>query len=933
MKSKLLMIISMWMITGSLFAQGHDHTKCGSKLTDKEYKNFLDAIPKYEVWKRTQGANRMDPQYVIPVVFHMLTNGVNDGLNPTPLTKEIMKCRIDDAIRLANADFNGTDAATSTIDPRFQTLRTLLPIKFVAATIDPNGNKLEIPGLDWRPEIDINFGYENRLQSNVWFGKNGKYYMDIIITNFPNDDDGTTNQSAHAFLPTQDVIPHIVYNHRYIGNTCGSNASFGFAKVFTHEIGHYFGLSHTFQGGCTAPNDGISDTPPTAGSEGCTRNVQNSCGVFANLENFMDYNTTCQSMFTREQVSRMKFWLDDMTAKFPRKLLWQPSNLIATGVSPTVPVAKLGSEGSSICTGGTVKFLDQSTGLPTSRSWEFTGGTPGTSTAINPVVTYNTPGVYTVKLTVSNASGSNTTTQTSYIRVSNALTTDIVESFTGSFPPQGWKITNDDNSITFVKGTEGGNGDLNSLLIDNYFYKPGGKVDYITLPAINLSTGASTSQMTFDLSYVKENETSVDQLAVEVSTNCGSTWTTLYNKSKDALQTFTGTTLGQNRQFRPTLASHWRKETISLSAYAGQANVILRFKNTSGFGHRTWIDNVRVTKSGTTVVTPPTTTAYCAGTSNVDRFFITNVQLSNLNNTTSTVATNGYSDFTNQTANVTIGSSQTISVTSNYNNSTVPNHYNAWIDWNQDKVFDASEKVLTKTIGVTVTNSFIVPSTAKTGNTRMRVRYSFDAAFDACGNYTRFGEVEDYTVNVSGTTTTPPSTTLAVPGGIFASDITATGFFARYDRPVAPTVVEIQILENGAWITLGTATINNFRINKRGAALTYQFRVRAVNGTNVSAWSTPFTVNLPSSGAAGTLDDKTELTFKIYPNPASSEVYFDIPKEFSSNVIEIYDVTGRVVDKLINTERYNVSNLVKGVYQVKLISNDQTFNQQMIVVD
>jgi PKD repeat protein len=930
MKTKIMLIVQFWMILGSLCAQKHDHTKCGAKLTKKEYQTFLDAIPKYEQWKRTQGSDRMDPQYVIPVVFHMVTYGINDGLNATPLTKEIMKCRIDDAIRIANADFNGTDAATSSLDPRFQSLRTLLPIKFVAATIDPNGNKLEIPGLDWRPEIDINFGYQDRLRSNLWFGKNGKYYMDVIITNFPNEDDGTTNQSAHAFLPTQDEIPHIVYNHRYIGNVCGSNASFGFAKIFTHEIGHYFGLSHTFIGGCTSPNDGISDTPPTAGSEGCTRNVSNTCGVFANLENFMDYNTACQAMFTREQVSTMKFWLDDMTARFPRKVLWQPSNLIATGVNPTVPVARLSSEGSSICSGSSVKFLDQSTGLPTSRSWEFTGGSPATSTAINPVVTYNTPGVYTVKLTVSNASGSNSTTQTGFVRVSSGLTTEINENFSGSFPPNGWKVTNDDNSITFVKGTEGGNGDLNSMLIDNYFYKGGAKVDYITLPMINLAAGATSSQLSFDLSYVKENESSVDQLAVEVSTNCGASWTSVYNKSKDALQTFTGTTQGQNRQFRPTLATHWRKETVNLSSYIGQANVMIRFKNTTDFGHRTWIDNVRVTRSGSVVVTPPTTTGYCAATSKVDRFFITNVKLSNINNTTSTIASNGYSDFTNQTANVTIGSSQTISVTSNYNNGTVPNHYNAWIDWNQDKVFDASEIVLTKTIGVTVTNSFTVPSAAKTGNTRMRVRYSFDAPQGACGFDARFGEVEDYTVNVTGTTTTPPSTTLAVPGGIFASDITATGFLARYDRPVAPTVVEIQILENGAWITLGTATINNFRINKRGSALNYQFRVRAVNGTNVSAWSTPFSVTLP--GAAGPLGEKIDPQFKVYPNPAINEVYFITPTELKSTLIEIYDVSGRFVDKLVNTNNYNVSNLNKGVYTVKLITSEQTFNQQMIVV-
>jgi PKD repeat protein len=922
--------MSFCMIFANAVSQ--ETMKCGVKLTGEDYKKFLNEIPKYEKWKKNSASNKMDGQpYIIPVVFHMLTYGINNGINATPLTKEIMKCRIDDAINVANADFNGTDIPTSAVDPRFQSLRTTLPVKFVLATIDPDGNLMEIPGLDWKPEVDINYGYETRHNQQLWYGKNGKYYMDVTIVNFPNEDNNVPTQSAHAFLPSQDVIPHIAYNHRYIGSTCGSTSDKQFARVFSHEIGHYFGLSHTFEGECGSPGDGISDTPPTKGSDGCDRNILNSCGVFPNLENLMDYNTKCQSMFTREQVNVMKFWVEDMTARFPRKLLWQTSNLTATGVQPSKPVAKFTSEGSSICAGGSVKFLDKSTGLPTSRSWEFTGGSPATSTAINPTVTYNTPGIYSVKLTVSNASGSAPVQETSFVRVGTPLTTDISESFAGSFPPQGWSVANDDRSIAFVKGREGGNGDLNSLLIDNYFYKPGGKIDYITLPSINLSSGAANSQLTFDLSYVKENETSVDQLAVEVSTNCGASWTTVYNKSKDDLQTFTGTTLGSNRQFRPTLSSHWRKETVSLSSYVGQSNVIIRFKNTTDFGHRTWIDNVKVIRTSGTVINPPSpTTGYCSGTAKTDRFFITNVKLGAINNSTTTIATNGYSDFTNQVASFATGSSQTVSVTSNYNNATVPNHYNVWIDWNQNKVFDANEKVLSKITGITVSNSFTVPATAKTGNTRMRVRYSFDKAFDACGFDDRFGEVEDYTINVTGATT-PIGTTLAVPGGIFASSITATGFLARYDRPVAPTVIEIQILEGGSWITLGTATINNFRINKRGSALNYKFRVRAVKGTETSDWSTPFDVVLPAA-RIGLDQDAFEEQFKIYPVPATDEVFFTLPEGTNSGaVIEIYDMSGRQVDKLINANSYNVNKLPKGVYQVKLFTNENIVSKPMIV--
>jgi hypothetical protein len=331
-----------------------------------------------------------------------------------------------------------------------------------------------------------------------------------------------------------------------------------------------------------------------------------------------------------------------------------------------------------------------------------------------------------------------------------------------------------------------------------------------------------------------------------------------------------------------------------------------------------------------TAVTPTPSTGYCSGTAKTDRFFITNVKLGTINNSTTTISTNGYSDFTSQIANVTIGSSQTISVTTNYNNATVGNNYNAWIDWNQNKVFDADEKVLSKNIGVTVSNSFTVPTTAKTGNTRMRVRYSFDKAFDACGFDDRFGEVEDYTINVTGATT-PIGTNLAVPGGIFASSITATGFLARFDRPVAPTVIEVQILEGGSWITLGTATINNFRINKRGSALNYKFRVRAVKGTEASDWSTPFDVVLPAA-RIGLDQDAFEEQFRISPNPATDEIFFTLPEGTNAGaVIEIYDMSGRQVDKLINTKSYNVNKLPKGIYQVKLFTNEHIVSKPIIV--
>ncbi len=925
---KLLLL--MLVVNNSLtFSQRFN---CGTDHSNEEvikHAGQIQQILKFRANSKVAMRAPSEP-YIIPVVFHMFTYGINNNLNATPLTKEIMTCRINEALNIANGDFNGTSTPNSVIDPRFQSIRGTLPIKFVAATIDPDGNKLEIPGLDWRPEVDINYGYEGRLTENLWFGRNGKYYMDIAIVNFPNEDNNAPNQSAYAMRPSTNEFPRIVFNHRYVSSICGASETASFSKVISHEIGHYFGLLHTFNEDCNSSGDGISDTPPTKGSDGCTRNVLNSCGVYPNLENLMDYNNECQSMFTKEQTTAMDFWLTENSTTYPRRLLWQISNLSATGINSSRPIARFTTKGSSICTGKSVQFIDESVGLQTTRSWTFTGGSPATSTAVNPTVTYNTPGQYTVSLTVSNANGSNSITKTSLIRVNTPLTSDISETFSGNFPPEGWSIQNDDNNVTFVKGAEGGNGDLTSLLIDNYFYKSSGKIDYITLPNINLASGASGSQLTFDLSYVKENETSVDALAIEVSTDCGASWTSVYNKSKDQLQTFSGTTLGANRQFRPTKSEHWRKETISLSSFVGQSNVMIRFKNTTDFGHRTWIDNVTVTRgSGGVIITPPPVGSYCEGTAEPRYFNIINVKLANLNYSSSGFPTKGYSNFTSQTANVVTGRTETVSVTSNYNNATVPNHYNVWIDWNQNGSFnDAGEKVLNTRGIVTGTASFVVPSTAKTGNTRMRVRYSFNKDFDACGFDDYFGEVEDYTVSVSSGISTP-TPTLAVPTGIRA-DVYANGFFAVWTKPAGVPTVEVQILRSGSWVTVGTSNSHYLFVPKEGSNLNYTFRVRSVNGSSTSVWSA--SVNTTLLLAKLSKEDSSTENFKAHPIPAKEIIYFMVPTVNNTDTtIEIFDISGRQVGKLINTYEFNVTNLSKGIYVAKLSSTEINESKTFIV--
>ncbi|MFA9213274.1 MAG: S8 family serine peptidase [Candidatus Methylacidiphilales bacterium] len=291
----------------------------------------------------------------------------------------------------------------------------------------------------------------------------------------------------------------------------------------------------------------------------------------------------------------------------------QPFSLIISGISPK-PAANFTSSTKMSCVGSQVTFTNTSVSS-TSRIWYFPGGTPSTSTANNPIVTYAVAGNYPVSLKVVGLAGEDSIYLNNYMKI-GGLTLPLIETFENYSATAGlWKITNNyaNDTLGWRKFTNTlGTSPGNTVYGLNFWDNINSTRRYqIQTPILDFR-GMQNANLAFQHAYTRYATTDRDSLVVSISTNCGTSWTRLLGLTETRpnngarMATFTengGIAQTSTTPFIPSKAADWCGtdvngspcNNINLTPYIGLNNLVIRFEAYFSAGNNLFLDNVNIT--------------------------------------------------------------------------------------------------------------------------------------------------------------------------------------------------------------------------------------------------------------------------------------------------------------------------------------------------
>ena len=287
-----------------------------------------------------------------------------------------------------------------------------------------------------------------------------------------------------------------------------------------------------------------------------------------------------------------------------------PSDAIsapAAKVDPTcsntiAPVVTIQNDGTANpITGLTLTpHVDGVVGAPTIWTGNIAPGTSANIT-LNSMSTGTNLGAHTfscdVDANLSQYDFSKNATKVSYLVASSYMSGPVVEGFlSGIFPPAKWTAVNPDGGPSWSKtnSTGGFGNSTQSAKYDFFNNTVIGDVDELYLPPMDLS-GSDVPILLFDVAYAQRDETSMDQLDVLASSDCGQHWTNLYSAAGAAL---VSTAPPSTTPYIPDPFDifQWKTVPVNMTGF-NSANVLVKFVATNANGNNMYIDNINLSQA------------------------------------------------------------------------------------------------------------------------------------------------------------------------------------------------------------------------------------------------------------------------------------------------------------------------------------------------
>jgi gliding motility-associated-like protein len=340
--------------------------------------------------------------YTIPVVVHIIHNNGTENISDAQILTGMQQ--LNDAFN--NSGVYNTVLGVST------------GIQFCLAKQDEFGNASSGITRTQSTLTDILSPSQDLALKNIirW---DPEKYLNIWVVKEVTSEASGPGVAGYAYFPYSHGtdVDGVVCEANYFGSSSDNS------KILIHELGHYLGLYHTFEGACTNTNcltdgDKVCDTPPDASSSPALCAAQiNTCSNDADdhsvnnpfrpvslgglgdqsdmINNYMDYGSTmCQVVFSNGQKERMVTALTTLRAS-----LLESNACI--DLCPNPIQISFTPDDTIVVNGATIQFTNNSMGA-SAYQW-YINGIPFSSSQ-NPSYTFNQQGDQTIKLIASNAS-------------------------------------------------------------------------------------------------------------------------------------------------------------------------------------------------------------------------------------------------------------------------------------------------------------------------------------------------------------------------------------------------------------------------------------------------------------------------------------------------------------------------------------------------